>query len=104
VHHSGSAPSEITVQDLPVEAQLGTAATSTENEATGYSKYVPYEGSWSNAFGEALADALTKLSPRASYPDELIRVSVSDSGVMLGGIAGFRHMYVSVRRNRGRNE
>jgi hypothetical protein len=104
VHHDGEAAKEIKVQELPADsdelaAVFGVSATSTD-EATGFSKRLPYEGSWSDAFGEALADAFAKLSARAEYPDELVRISVVDSGVLVGGFAGFRHMYVSVRRNR----
>jgi hypothetical protein len=50
------------------------------------------------SFDEAFANALAGLSTGASFPDELVTVSVVDITGLFGGIAGFHHLAVRVRR------
>jgi hypothetical protein len=59
-------------------------------EATGMSPHL--------TFDEAFADALANLPPSPPHPDALSHVQVVDSGGLFGGIAGFHHLYVRVRR------
>jgi hypothetical protein len=58
-------------------------------EATGYSPKL--------SFDEAFADALAKLRGEPKHPDELIRCRVVETGAEVGGIAGLRRMFVTVR-------
>ena len=51
------------------------------------------------SFDEAFADALATLPPAtAPHPDALSRVQVVDIAGLFGGIAGFHHLAVRVRR------
>lgn len=59
------------------------------HEATGYSSNL--------SFDEALADAVAKLRSEPKYPDELVRFRVVDSGGEVGGLAGLRRVFVTVR-------
>ncbi len=50
-------------------------------------------------FDEAFADALANLPHRdPTHPDELTTVTVTETGGVFGGIAGFHHLYVRVSR------
>jgi len=51
-------------------------------------------------FSEALAEAIAALPPPTEvvHPDDLTRVTVLEVGVELGGVAGFHHLFVRVRR------
>ncbi len=49
-------------------------------------------------FDEAFADALENLPPYDSYPDALERIDVVETGALIGGIVGFHHLVVRVRR------
>lgn len=69
----------------------GPGAGERENEAVGRSARL--------SFDEAFADALDNLPPvTPSHPDQLEQVEVVDIGALFGGIAGFRHLFVKVRR------
>lgn len=62
-----------------------------EAEAVGMSRNL--------SFDEAFADAIRNLGgPMSMHPDELTTVSVVDISAMFGGIAGFHHLVVRVRR------
>ena len=51
------------------------------------------------SFDEAFAAALANLPPLTPpHPDALTRVQVVDTGGLFGGVAGFHHLYVRVRR------
>ena len=65
--------------------------SSVHDTATGYSTAFD--------FGEALREAVAALAPNQHlYPDQLTTVTVVEVGVELGGIAGFHHLFVRVRR------
>lgn len=50
-------------------------------------------------FGDALREAIAALPPNPHiYPDQLSTVTVLEVGAELGGIAGFHHLFVRVRR------
>lgn len=50
-------------------------------------------------FGDALREAIAALPPNPHvYPNQLITVTVLEVGAELGGIAGFHHLFVRVRR------
>ena len=52
------------------------------------------------SFDEAFADALAALPPApAPHPDAMSRVQVVDIAGLFGGIAGFHHLAVRVRRD-----
>ena len=73
---------------LPPSSGVAAGDTST---ATGYSERFD--------FTEALRHAISALPPAEEpYPDQLSVITVVDVGVELGGIAGFRHLFVRVRR------
>ena len=50
------------------------------------------------SFDEAFADAVAGLAPEPSSPDALTRVVVTDTGALFGGLAGFHHLVVRIRR------
>lgn len=65
--------------------------SSADGIATGYST--------SFEFSEALREAIAALPPAPHpYPDQLTTVAVLEVGAELGGIAGFHHLFVRVRR------
>ncbi|MGY1707503.1 hypothetical protein ACI79C_23310 [Geodermatophilus sp. SYSU D00697] len=77
-----------------VSGRPGQLAPSGAVEATGMSPHL--------SFDEAFADALGNLPPDTpSRPDALSRVQVVETGGLFGGIAGFHHLYVRVRRTGG---
>lgn len=50
-------------------------------------------------FDEAFADAVANLPPvEPPVPDAITHVVVAETGALFGGIAGFRHLFVRVRR------
>lgn len=54
------------------------------------------------SFDEAFADAVANLPPlEPPMPDALTRVLVTDTSGLFGGIAGFHHLFVRVRRVHG---
>lgn len=65
-----------------------------DDTATGYS------AAWD--FGEALQDAIDSFppAPPSGIADELFNFRVVASGALIGGFAGFHHLYVTVRRPR----
>jgi hypothetical protein len=59
--------------------------------ATGYSAVFD--------FSAALREAIAALPPNPqTYPDQLTAITVLEIGAELGGIAGFHHLFVRVRR------
>jgi hypothetical protein len=65
--------------------------SSADGIATGYSTTFD--------FGDALREAIAALSPEPhTYADQLSTVTVLEVGAELGGIAGFHHLFVRVRR------
>ena len=61
------------------------------DEATGFSSNL--------SFDEAFADALANLpEPKEPVADQLQRIEVQETGALLGGIAGFHHLFVRVSR------
>lgn len=70
-----------------------TAQTAPEgsDEATGFSSKL--------SFDEAFADALANLpEPKEPVADQLQRITVQETGALLGGIVGFHHLFVRVTR------
>lgn len=66
--------------------------SSADGTATGYST--------SFDFSEALREAIAALPPTPHpYPDQLTTVAVLEVGAEIGGIAGFHHLFVRVRRD-----
>jgi len=83
-------------EDMPVPYVLppSSRAVGDTSTATGYSERFD--------FTEALQHAIAALPPAVEpYPDQLSVITVVDVGVELGGIAGFRHLFVRVRREVG---
>ncbi len=99
VHHADGAD-EVVVEDLEdnladgIGRFLPNGAIGPANEAIGRSARL--------SFDEAFADALDNLPPASpSHPDQLEQVQVVEIGALFGGIAGFRHLFVKVRRELG---
>jgi hypothetical protein len=66
--------------------------SSADGIATGYSNAFD--------FGEAVREAIAALPPPAQpYQDQLSSITVVEVGAELGGIAGFQHLFVRVRRD-----
>lgn len=64
--------------------------TMSNSEATGYSTNF--------SFDEAFKDAMKNLpKSKPSHPDELTRITVEETGAELGGIAGFRRLFVRIK-------
>jgi hypothetical protein len=94
IHHAGG-EAEVTVQGLPDDAPPAwrpAAGPDTEpDEAVGLSR--------SMSFDEAFANAVAQLGgDPAPHPDAMTTVTVTEIGAWYGGIAGFNHMVVRVRR------
>ena len=65
--------------------------SSTDGSATGYSSTFD--------FGEAMREAIAALPlPQQPYQDQLTSITVVEVGAEFGGIAGFQHLFVRVRR------
>ena len=77
----------------PIRALMGGEAEGFY-EATGMSAKI--------SFDEAFADAVSRL-PGSQSPvaDEMTTVTVSEIGAWFGGIAGFHHLFVTVRSGVG---
>lgn len=76
---------------IPIGPAVVTASTDTTEFATGYSSDL--------RFDEAFADALANLpSCKPRFPDELVRISVTEIGGEFGGIAGLHRMFVTISR------
>jgi hypothetical protein len=94
---------DLTVEDIPTQqlVPFGPADAGREvagpdvDEAVGMSRRM--------SFDDAFADAINRL-PRwtASHPDEMSVVAVVEIGAWYGGIAGFNHLVVRVRRRKSR--
>lgn len=116
VHHADGVD-EVPLEGIDDDEAAGTSAvpwlknatdegrlsgSESGDEAVGHSSRLTYDDSWARGFDEAFSDALRNLPEReAKHPDELITVRIVDAGAIFGGFAGFRHMYVRVRRPRG---
>jgi hypothetical protein len=97
VLHHRDGRTDVSVEDLSADqvALLGVLAAGTADfdEATGVSR--------SMSFDEAFADALAQLPPRKpSFPDQMSTVTVTETGAWFGGVAGFHHLFVRIRRPR----
>lgn len=78
----------VTVTHLPVAGKAGAeAAKRGPRTATGYSSRFSFE--------EAFDNAIQQLPP--SFPDELQQFTVTETGAIVGGIAGLHEMYVTIR-------
>lgn len=86
-------PSGSLIGDVPVPYVLPPSAgrsTTERGEATGYSRRFE--------FAEALREAIGAFAPvEETYRDQLHSFTVVEVGVEIGGIAGFRHLFVRVR-------
>ena len=98
IHHAGG------VDDIGVEAltdQLSAfgatlpsrpVEAAAAGEATGYSTRL--------SFDEAFADAHANLPPLTpGRADQIEHVTVTETGALFGGFAGFHHLYVKIRRS-----
>ena len=75
---------------LETASRDGLDAAQTD-EATGLSQRL--------SFDEAFQDALRRLPPiKEPHPDQLEEVQVLEVGGQFGGFAGFRHLFVKIRR------
>jgi hypothetical protein len=78
----------VTVKHLPLrEGAAAEAKTAGPRTATGYSSAFSFE--------EALNNAIRKLPP--NFPDELQHFTVTETGAIVGGIAGIHRMFVTIR-------
>lgn len=64
---------------------------------TGPDEAVGYSNSWD--LGEALRDAIANMGPGNPGADWLHQYTISELGAEVGGIAGFHHLRVRVRRS-----
>jgi hypothetical protein len=85
----------VEVEDIPTSELFALAEGDDGDfeEAVGLSATFSLEG----AFKDAL-EKLPKWTPR--HPDEMHAVVVTQVGAWFGGIAGFHHLYVRIRRRR----
>jgi hypothetical protein len=90
VHHAdGSDRVRVEPLEEPVAgAELAEAGA--DRTVIGYSDHL--------SFQEAFAHAVAQI-PMPSGPDALLRVRVEEIGGEFGGIAGFHHLYVKVRKS-----
>lgn len=91
---SAEGTKSVAVKKLPLPhtgavAEAAKKAGITARTATGYSDAFSFE--------EAFADAITQLPPL--FPDELQQFVVTETGAFIGGFAGIRKLYVTVRTN-----
>ena len=98
IHHADGFD-DVAIEDLDARtAQFASTVTSSYQtapegsaEATGFSSNL--------SFDEAFADALANLpEPKEPVADQLQRIQVLETGALLGGIVGFRHLFVRVSR------
>lgn len=93
IHDAGGQRS-VDVEDIPTDAPIAPVETDVDTD-----EVVGLSGNMS--FDEAFRDALQKLPPWDSpTPDDMAVIRVTESGAWLGGIAGFHHLFVKVRRVR----
>lgn len=97
VLHDADGARTVPVEDATALATGGAALDESEegsyDEATGLSA--------SMSFDEAFANALQGLpSWSPPFPDAMATVAVTQVGAWFGGIAGFHHLFVRVRRPR----
>jgi hypothetical protein len=97
VHHAEGVD-EVTVENALSEdgedTTLGFPASASEADSDVVTGYSP-----SLSFDEAFSDALRGLPHRdPQHPDALEQVTVEEIGALFGGLAGFNHLYVRVRR------
>jgi hypothetical protein len=91
--HDEAGRHTVDVEDIPTETLLAPAeeTDAAVDEAVGLSANL--------SFDEALRDALQKLPPWDSpIRDDMAVITVAEIGAWLGGIAGFHHLFVRVRR------
>lgn len=75
---------------LPLEGADAEAAKTyapAQRQATGYSSTFSFE--------DAFRNAIAQLPPR--FPDELQQFTVTETGALVGGIAGIQELFVTVR-------
>jgi hypothetical protein len=90
VHHAEGID-EVPVEGLDDNLQGFVGVGFGTDEATGFSRNL--------SFDDAFADALAKLpSLTSQHPDAMATVRVQEVGGLFGGLAGFHHLYVKVRR------
>jgi hypothetical protein len=94
IHHADGSD-QVPIEDFGPLATFGSVlATDADDDevALGLSPNL--------SFDEAFADALTKLPVRIDppHPDSMANVRVLEIGGLFGGLPGFRHLYVRVRR------
>ncbi len=98
IHHAdGFDDTRIEELDERTARYTATVVSSTQtapegsDEATGFSSNL--------SFDEAFADALNNLpEPKEPVADQLQRITVQETGALLGGIVGFHHLFVRVSR------
>jgi hypothetical protein len=98
VLHHRDGRDEIDVQDIPTD-QIGRtfAAWPVGEEAEDFDEAVGLSPKLS--FDEAFANALAQLpSWKPAFPDDMATVLVVETGAWFGGIGGFHHLFVRVRR------
>jgi hypothetical protein len=83
---SADGTKSVKVEKLEAKAVAAQKAPA-HRTATGYSATF--------SFDDAFGDAISKLPPL--YPDELQHFVVTETGAVVGGIAGLRTMFVTVR-------
>jgi hypothetical protein len=95
VHHAEGSD-EIPVEDDPTDYRrislpLAAAEQGSFDEATGLSEAMSFDEAFRNAL-----NALPKWGPAS--PDDMTVVQVVEVGAWFGGLAGFRHLFMRVRR------
>jgi len=98
IHHA-EGQDDVVIEELDERTVRFVSTVSTNyqtapegmDEATGFSANL--------SFDEAFADALANLpEPKEPVVDQLQRIEVKETGALLGGIAGFHHLFVRVSR------
>jgi len=99
VHHADG-DDRVTIEECGDELREFAAAVSVGHDTASPAGAVHATGFSRNlSFDEAFADALAGLPPvEPPFPDALTRVEVLEIGALFGGIAGFRDLFVRIRR------
>lgn len=84
----------VAVKKLPL-AREGADAEAVKGYAPGERQATGYSSAFS--FEEAFRNAIAQLPPR--FPDELQQFVVTETGALVGGIAGVQKLFVTVRRD-----
>lgn len=88
LHTASVSPMTLDVEDIPTLAQ---SYEQVEDVAVGMSS--------SFSFDEAFADALTRLPRRdLPFPDAEAVIEIENIKARIGGVAGWHHLFVTVRR------